>query len=283
MCSAAYWIGSQCSEIYAGNKTDEIGSIGTMCSFADMQPMWEKQGVVFHEIYASASTDKNKNYMDARKGNYDGIIQSLDQINTIFLNAVKDARGAKLNAKETLTGKVFMAQNAINVGLIDGMKSFEDVITRAQQLANQQKQTNTINTNQSNKNPMKVKAIFGAMTAFLASAFPSYKAEETVLTEEHLEKVNSELETLAAIKIQLAGEKTAKEKAESDLAAANNKVAELNTKIKELESESAGETNTSKTGTDKIETTAKTWQDEVAGLAHNKAVDGNFLFSNEKK
>jgi protease-4 len=246
--SAAYWGISGSTEIYAGNQTSRIGSIGTMLSFADMQPMLEKQGVVFHEVYAPDSSQKNEDFIQARKGNYDLVKQTLGAINDVFKQAVIDNRGTKLNKKDTLTGKVFMMQDAISNGLIDGQKSFDEVVTRVQELVNQQS-----SNNQSKNNTMKVKSMWVAMTTFLATAFTGFKAEETVLTEEHLEKMNAELDTLATVKADA-------QKAIDDLAAANktietltsekttlvNEKATLTAQVEKLNGKSAGATNINK-------------------------------------
>ena len=223
LCSAGYWSACGSTEIYGSNKTDQIGSIGTMCSFADTQGAYEKQGVVFHDIYADASKDKNKDIADARKGNYDAIKLRLNSINDLFIGAVNAGRGEKLNKKETLSGKVFMTADAINNGLIDGMKTFEEALARAQELV----QSNNNNNNQNQKSTMKVKAMFATMTAFLASVFTGFKADETVLTEEHLTKIDAELATLATEKLAKVAAETAKGIAETALAVANASVTKL--------------------------------------------------------
>lgn len=214
IASAAYWFASQCDEIYCSNETDQIGSIGTMCSFEDVRPQFEAEGVVFHEIYADASVDKNQDFLQARKKNYDLIKSRLNAINDVFIANVKNGRGDKLNAEETLTGKVFPSKDAIAVGLVDGMKSFDEVIIRATELSKEQS-----NNLQITKTTMKLKSTFTAIAAFLTAGFTGFKAEDNI-TEEHLEKINSELATLAEIK-------SAKETVETALVAANASVATI--------------------------------------------------------
>lgn len=262
MASAAYWIGSQASEVFVGSETSMIGSIGTMMSFADAQKMWESKGVKFHEVYATASVDKNKDFAEARQGNYEKVKQTLDALNSVFLSSVKEARGTKLNQAETLTGKVFMAKDAIDMGLVDGFKSFEESVMRAQQLAKESSQSSNQSTiNQSNQSNMKINAKLGAMVAFLAGAFDGFKAEETAVTEEHLEKMNEELATLEDVRSEL---ETANEEkatalaslatAQTDLATATSALAEANTKIATLEAGSAGASTTLKNGKDNFST-----------------------------
>jgi ClpP class serine protease len=128
MCSAAYWIGSACDEIYASSSTAVIGSIGTMCTLYDDTAAMEKEGVVLREYYATESKDKNAMITEAVKGNGEKLVKEmLDPMNNIFLSSVRQNRGAKLN-EGTLTGKTYLAQEAINVGLIDGIKTITEVL-----------------------------------------------------------------------------------------------------------------------------------------------------------
>jgi protease-4 len=257
MASAALWGGINADEIYAGNKTARIGSIGTMLSFADVQPMYEKQGIVFHEIYADASSEKNKDYNDARKGNYERVKETLNAMNDEFVAGVIEARGEKLDVKKTTHGAMFMASDAEKFGLIDGILSFEGCVDRVLELASQSNQNNQ---SQKNNSTMKIKATWLAMTAFLTAAFTGFKAEETALTEEHLEKMNAELATLAAVKTELATKETAlaelttaKAGVDKDLVDSKAETARVAEEFKTFKASNPGATPVIKNGADAIE------------------------------
>ncbi len=281
MCSACYWIGSACDEIYISSQTDMVGSIGTMMSFEDAQPMWEKKGVVFHEIYATESVDKNKHSIEARKGKYDLVKDSiLDPMNNAFLSAVKTNRGDKIDQKQTLSGKVFVGKDAISVGLVDGMKSFDETLVRAQQLANK-----STNNNQSQSN-MKLKASFKAMGAFLALAFSGFKAEETVLTEEHFEKIDAELATLEAVKKDKETAETALQTANADvtrltdeLATAKTTITKQEERIVELGKANPGASDTHKKDSDDTGKGKDDMQAVIDNLPHNKAIENDPRFN----
>lgn len=135
MASAAYWIGSASSEIIAHGKTAFIGSIGTMTSFADYSGMLEQAGIKVRDIYASASTDKNRAHRAAQEGN-DALIVSdiLDPLNSVFTSAVKSNRLGKLSQKEdVLTGKIYLAADAKKYGLIDSIGTLQDAIKSVRQ------------------------------------------------------------------------------------------------------------------------------------------------------
>ncbi len=132
-CSAAYWIGSSCDEVYATDRTNMIGSIGTACTIYDDSKYLENKGIVLREVYATDSKDKNQAFEEARKGDPKRLVQEmLDPLNNEFTSSVKQRRGAKLNTQETLSGKVFLAADAQKHGLIDGIMPISQIINNLQ-------------------------------------------------------------------------------------------------------------------------------------------------------
>ena len=140
MASAATWIGTAADEIYASQKTDTIGSIGVYCTVYDYRDWLKAEGIVQHDIYAPQSQDKNKAYYDAIAGDYSLYEQELKLIADQFIKGVKANRKGKLNVKENnpFTGKMFDAQTAADMGLIDGFATLEQAADRVYQLAKQE-------------------------------------------------------------------------------------------------------------------------------------------------
>jgi ClpP class serine protease len=131
MCSAGYWIGSGADKVIATSKTDIIGCIGTMIAFYDYTKMQEDRGIVLREYYATDSKDKNKDLREAKKGKGDLLIEStLDPLNDVFLDTVRNNRGEKLDQKQTLTGKTFVGEDNVKVGLIDSVESLDSVLSK---------------------------------------------------------------------------------------------------------------------------------------------------------
>jgi protease-4 len=151
MCaSAAYFVAAHCDRIIAGNNvSSEFGSIGVMMSWWDVQPYYEKEGYVFHKVYAPESTHKNLPFEKALKGDYDLIKEEeLSPLAIGFQNAVKAKRGSKLDLKVEgiLNGRMFYADNQKNpalsakaVGLIDEVASLDRAISLAKGLAEMRK------------------------------------------------------------------------------------------------------------------------------------------------
>lgn len=148
MASAAYWIGCSAKEIFASHKTVEIGSIGTAINFYDNRKAMEDCGYKQIYINADSSPDKNQDYYNALDGDDTGIkVNILNPTNDIFMNSVKDNRAGKLKLttklvegdgktlNEPLTGKMYLAEKAIAIGLIDKIGSLQDAVDRVLKLA----------------------------------------------------------------------------------------------------------------------------------------------------
>lgn len=266
MASAAYWIGSSTDFIFANTGTAQIGSIGTMASFKDMRPMWEAQGVKFHEIYASASTAKNTDYTEALGGNYDPIIKNiLNPLNQEFMNAVKANRGDKLNTEMTLKGQMYTANDALKYGLIDAIGNLQDAIVKINQLASGELVLTQTHKTENQINMKKI-TLLASHAALLALCGVSISAGETsveVDADDLLTKVNAALSTSVEAKTSLDAvtEKltVAEQKATDAEAKATTSANALGTaeaKIRSLET--AGNTNASSTATtEKLDTAEK--------------------------
>lgn len=139
--SAAMWILSAADEAYTSLDSDMVGSIGVYTTIVDFKGYFEKEGYKIHEVYAPQSTEKNKDYRDALTGNYDAVLADLKVTAENFISSVKQNRGDKAAANEAewSTGKMFYAKDAQKLGLIDGVKSFEQVISKAAWLAKRKK------------------------------------------------------------------------------------------------------------------------------------------------
>ena len=134
MASAALWVGSSADEVWASSDTDEVGSVGVLLSFADVQPLWEARGVKFHKVVSTYSPDKTKLFDDLMAGNYDGYRQEfLDPIALKFQSAVRSNRPAVQD--EHLTGKVFLAKDVMGV-FVDRIGTIDQAIARALELTN---------------------------------------------------------------------------------------------------------------------------------------------------
>lgn len=124
-CSAGYWLASACKEIWASSATAEVGSIGVMSYFLDRKDMLKEAGITEHEIYASQSADKNKTFREARNGNYELMIK--EELNPLAEIFQADMRANRNLPNEAMTGKTYLAEPAMKLGMIDRIGSLEDL------------------------------------------------------------------------------------------------------------------------------------------------------------
>jgi protease-4 len=134
--SAGYWIGSSTQELYCSEDTDKVGSIGAYTTIANVYAYWESQGLPVRDIYSRLSTDKSADYRNALEGKDDLIQDDLDFLVKDFIADVKTFRGQRLKTskEDPFTGKMYHSADATKIGLIDGVKSLEQVVKRVQNL-----------------------------------------------------------------------------------------------------------------------------------------------------
>ena len=133
ICSAAYWLASQCEEI-AGPETAQVGSIGVLTLHADWSKADEEYGIKRTFLtagrYKAIVNDAEPLSQEGR----DYVQERLDGIYRIFLEAVAQGRGVdREKAQAMADGKVFLARPALEVGLIDKVLNFEDYLTQVQE------------------------------------------------------------------------------------------------------------------------------------------------------
>ena len=128
-CSAAMWVASQCDEIFANNATAIVGSIGTFMGLYDVSKAFESEGI--RPILIKAGEFKGGGFpgMEITEKQVAEWQKSIDEIQSQFTAGIAKGRGMSLSAAGKLaTGSCFMAQEATRLRLIDGIKTFDEVV-----------------------------------------------------------------------------------------------------------------------------------------------------------
>lgn len=126
IASAAYWLASGAREIYAG-VTSMIGSIGIMTKHRELTKMMEIQGITEVNIrggkYKALAQDNERLSAEAQAQ----IQGHVDYMYGIFLDHVSAQRGkTATEMHETAAdGREFIGSQAVTVGLIDGVMSYD--------------------------------------------------------------------------------------------------------------------------------------------------------------
>jgi protease-4 len=165
-----------------------------MMMVEDLQPALEQMGVKFHEVYATLSADKNADFNQVLDGKYDGYRKNvLDVINNKFLASIRNNRPSV--DESTFSGRIFFAPQAIELGLIDEIGSFEKSIEVAFSLGNstvEQAQSYESKTIQ----PMKIKETWKAIQNFFKLDPATLEAQE--LTSDQVQQINDQLASVSA-------------------------------------------------------------------------------------
>jgi hypothetical protein len=134
-CSAGYYIGCHGEKVYALTANDYVGCIGTMCSFYNFKPYFEKLGIKYIESKADKSDLKNKTFDDLEKGEDKKFVDDfLNPLNEQFLSEVRSQRSKLAEQDENapvLRGETFYSSEAMEIGLNDGMRTLSEVIAEA--------------------------------------------------------------------------------------------------------------------------------------------------------
>ena len=141
VASLGVWFSSASDEFYLSNEMDQVGSVGSYCTLFDFTGYLEKEGIKLLEIYAPQSTDKNGDYRAALAGDTSAIEADLKMHVDAFINHVSNTRGDKAAANKTAwqSGKMFYAKDSQKVGLSDGVKPFDQVVSKAAWLGKRNK------------------------------------------------------------------------------------------------------------------------------------------------
>ncbi len=211
IASAALWIGASANEMIAATNKTQIGSIGVLLSFVDVQPALEKLGVNFHQVVADQSKDKTKFWDDLKSGNYTSYKNEvLNPIADDFIAHIKNARPGILD--KHLTGKLYFAQD-VKGSLVDAIGNFDFAIARMTEIINDNSENSNSNSNTTSMSKHKnINAIVGAELqisdegAFLnvdqleALEKALKPKAETVKKESASEKVSAETKSETSLK-----------------------------------------------------------------------------------
>lgn len=126
MASGAYWLGSAARSITASNVAT-IGSIGVVMNHMERSKMLENMGIKATVIRSGKYKQVgNPNEPLSEEGRAE--LQAMsDSVYKIFVSHVADNRGKTYDYTDQYMaqGRVFLAENAVQVGLVDSISGFD--------------------------------------------------------------------------------------------------------------------------------------------------------------
>ena len=135
--SAAYYIAAAADSIYV-DKASLVGSIGVLMDGFGFTGLMEKLGVERRLLTAGSNKGMLDPFSPQDEAQRAYIQSMLNEIHTQFIAVVKQGRGERLKeTPDTFSGLIWSGQQAVNLGLADGLGSLDYVareIVKAQDI-----------------------------------------------------------------------------------------------------------------------------------------------------
>jgi len=131
--SAAYWLGSQASRFY-GTQSAEVGSIGVYTVAVDMSRRAADMGLKFNLIRSGPFKGTGVSGVEIAPEELAKIQTYIDSFFELFVSAVARGRAGKLSGekvRELADGSLYIGAEAVEVGLLDGIKTLRQALTSA--------------------------------------------------------------------------------------------------------------------------------------------------------
>lgn len=124
--SAAYWIASGATKIYA-SRSSIVGSIGTYTSLLDASVLMERIGIKVHVLRSSEFKGAGAIVGDKITEEQLGAVQKLvDDLTAIFVDGI--TQGRKRPMAHLATGQVWLGAESKQLGLIDEIGNEQDAM-----------------------------------------------------------------------------------------------------------------------------------------------------------
>ena len=124
--SAAFWVASQARRITA-TPTSEVGSIGTVAVVEDSSEAAGAEGVKVHVISTGAFKGAFADGAPVTDEHLDYLKELVGDLNKHFLAGVSRGRGLSIaKVRESADGRVFLAAEGQERGLIDAVGTIDD-------------------------------------------------------------------------------------------------------------------------------------------------------------
>lgn len=129
--SAAYWIASQAGKVYA-NESAMVGSIGVYMVVEDSSKMADQLGIIVYVVQAGEFKGMGTPGTEVTDDQLSEFQRLIDADFKLFTRDV--AKGRKMGLDKIIglaDGRVHPAARAVKLGLLDGISTFDEVLSKA--------------------------------------------------------------------------------------------------------------------------------------------------------
>lgn len=176
--SAGYYLACACDKVYLNQVTDKVGSVGGKVVYIKPSKEDREKVAVVRSDYSPLKSKQNQDFLEGDFESFDSsLMDGLNSITKLFIDFVKQQR-PQISDKEVFQGEMYSGKQALEVGLIDGFKSFESVLTA--------RYTKAIN-NKTNIKMSETTQYIGAVCNALGFEGIEFNEGHASLSKEHLE------------------------------------------------------------------------------------------------
>ena len=126
--SAAYWVASQAAKIWA-NPTALVGSLGTFQVLWDESKAYDAAGIKVHVLSTGPLKGAGQSGTEITPEILKAEQVLVDDLNAHFMRGVRTGRGMTPKQVDSVaTGEVWIASKAKELGLIDGIRTIDEVV-----------------------------------------------------------------------------------------------------------------------------------------------------------
>ena len=142
-CSAAYWAASQAGAgLYLNNASATAGSVGTVMGVDDTSKANEMAGVKTWMITSGDRKAIGADGTEITDAQLAYLQSYIDSVNVAFLSSVKAARNlSEAQLKDVQRAGVYVGQDAVKIGLVDGIAGLDQCKVKLQQKIKQAQNT----------------------------------------------------------------------------------------------------------------------------------------------
>ncbi|MBU3665274.1 MAG: hypothetical protein FGM15_05275 [Chthoniobacterales bacterium] len=226
MCSAAYWVASQCDAVYA-TPSARVGSIGVILPVVDSSEAFAKAGLKMEVFAAGKFKSAGTPGTSLTEEQKDWLQSEVEEIAADFRTAVL-YRGRKI-PDEAMEGQTFSGRRAMRLnmsGMVDGRAQ---VMARLREL-----HVREVDTAAEAMDTTILETELAEARASLAKLTEDAKAQESLLTEAN-DQITSLTAKSEALSQELAAVGAEREQLASDLATARQTIESVTSRNKDLE------------------------------------------------
>lgn len=135
MCSAAIWVGAAAEQVFITSDTTLVGSVGVVTSHTDISQQEAQAGRKTKVLTSGRFKAIDHQHAPLSQEGEAYIQARLDYLGSIFVDSIAKFRGVSVDTvlADMADGRVFLGQQAVEAGLVDGVSTMANLIAQLNQ------------------------------------------------------------------------------------------------------------------------------------------------------